>query len=140
MGEGIYSRDTQELNALASLSAMRDIVRATINGQSFDNTVKLLIAASETEIIKPNQAINNISIHAGFTDIETENILYNFIHQNDPTKYGLLNAITSTAKNAETAERMTELETKANEVITLPDESFDEIINRKLRVKRAIAA
>ncbi|KAB2946884.1 MAG: DUF932 domain-containing protein [Candidatus Methanoperedens sp.] len=140
MGEGIYSRETQELNALASLSAMRDIVRATINGQSFDNTVKLLIAASETEIIKPNQAINNISIHAGFTDIETENILYNFIHQNDPTKYGLLNAITSTAKNAETAERMTELETKANEVITLPDESFDEIINRKLRVKRAIAA
>jgi len=35
---------------------------------------------------------------------------------------------------------MVSLETTASEIITLPDESFDEIINRKLRVKRAIAA
>jgi hypothetical protein len=66
--------------------------------------------------------------------------MFNFMRQNDPTKYGLLNAITSTAKNAATAERMVSLETTASEIITLPDESFDEIINRKLRVKRAIAA
>jgi len=140
MVEGIYSRDTQELNALASLSEMRDIIKATLNGQTFDNTVKALIAASETTIEKPTQAINNICLHSGYNDTEQENIMFNFMRQNDPTKYGLLNAITSTAKNAATAERMVSLETTASEIITLPDESFDEIINRKLRVKRAIAA
>jgi hypothetical protein len=133
MDEGIYSRDTQELNALASISGMRDIIRATLNGQTFDDTVKRLTSAAETQLENAKVAVVNISAYNGFTEDETDNILTNFIRQADDTKYGLMNAITATAKNAETAERQVELERTANEVITLPDEDFDDIVSRKLR-------
>jgi len=60
---------------------MRDIIKATLNGQTFDNTVKALIAASETAIEKPTQAINNICLYSGYNDTEQENIMFNFMHQ-----------------------------------------------------------
>jgi hypothetical protein len=85
--EGRYSRETQELNALASISEMRDIIRSTLDGKTFDDTVKALTAAAETVLEKPIQVISNIGSHLGFTEAEQESILTKFIAQSDPTKY-----------------------------------------------------
>jgi len=113
-----WSDETRELEDKAFWSKVRDIIRATFDREVFNTWVKKLKESTKIEIKKPIEAVNNIVRHLNLSEEEREKLL---IYFSEPTKYGLINAVTNLAGQTKDVEEQVRLEEFAGKILASRD-------------------
>lgn len=106
-GEIEWSDETKELEDKAFWAKVRDIIRNTFDKRVFLSWIEKMKKSAEIEIEKPKEAIDNIVRYVELTE-EQKNIL--LMHFTEKTKYGLINALTSLARDTKNIEERIRLE------------------------------
>jgi len=122
IGEIDWSEETRELEDKALWSKIRDIIRATFDERIFQSWVLKLKESTMVEIKKPMEAIDNIVKHLGLNEEQKQRLLTHF---SEPTKYGLVNAITNLASQCKEVEEQVKLEEFAGEILQSPLKDFE---------------
>jgi len=94
IGEIDWSDETRELEDKALWSKVRDIIKATFDGES-----------TEVPIENPVEAVYNQVKLVGLSEEQKERLL---MHFSEPTKYGLVNAVTNLASETKNVDEMLE--------------------------------
>jgi hypothetical protein len=118
VGEIDWSEETRELEDRALWSKVRDIIRATFDKRIFQSWVERLRESTKVEIEKPIEAVNNIVGHLGLTEEQKQRLL---MHFSEPTKYGLINAITNLARKLKDVEEQIRLEEFGGKILASED-------------------
>jgi hypothetical protein len=100
---------------------VRDIIRATFDKRIFQLWVEKLKESTKIDIKKPIEAVNNIVRHLGLTEEQKQRLL---MHFSEPTKYGLINAVTNLASQTKNVEEQVKLEEFAGEILQSPLRDF----------------
>jgi hypothetical protein len=114
IGEIEWSDETRMLEDRALWAKIRDIIRATFDKRIFQLWVEKLKESTKIEIKKPVEAVNNIVGHLGLTEEQEQRLL---MHFSEPTKYGLINAITNLAGQTTNVDEQVRLEEFAGEIL-----------------------
>jgi hypothetical protein len=117
-----WSDETKELEDKALWSKVRDIIRATFDKQTFQSWVEKLKESTKIEIKKPMEAVNNIVGHLGLSEEQKQKLL---MHFSEPTKYGLINAVTNLASQTKNVDEQVRLEEFAGEILQAPLKDFE---------------
>jgi hypothetical protein len=113
-----WSDETKELEDRVLWSKVRDIIRAAFDREVFSSWVKRLKESIEVKVEKPIKAVNNIVRHLNLTEEEREKLLAYF---SEPTKYGLINAVTNLAGQTKNVEEQVRLEEFAGKILASRD-------------------
>ena len=97
----------------AVLLKVRDVVNASFDQVRFQRHLELMQGSTEQRIEgNPADAVKLLSKRQGFSEFEEGSVLRNLIEGADLSRWGLLNAVTATAKEEKLSyDRATELET-----------------------------
>lgn len=97
--DGVLSQETLGLQNTAIWAEVRDILRAAFDPAKFAETIRALGLATGKGIDEPVQAVEIVSKHYGVSDADQQRILNAFITGGEgSTVFGLLQAITATAR------------------------------------------
>jgi hypothetical protein len=113
-----WSDETRKLEDKTLWAKVRDIIRATFDREVFNTWVKKLKESIDVKIEKPIKEMNNIVRHLNLTEEEREKLLVYF---SEPTKYGLINAVTNLAGRAKNVEEQVRLEEFAGKILASRD-------------------
>lgn len=138
----VYSDDTRKADDRALLMKARDVFRSSLNGDLFDQHVKLLTGATEQKIEGSVEgAVTVVAKRFGMNETERAAVLRNLIEGGDTSRYGLAQAVTAVANSHESYDRATELEAAGGQVIALPAKEWKEIADAKpIEAKAKLAA
>lgn len=126
----VLSDETRKLDDKAIISAMTDVLKALGSVEFMEEmAAKLRALKSGGKIERPVDAMPAIAKELELSDNEASKALEALIHDRDYSRWGLLNAVTGLANDAETYERANELEALAEKVITLPALRWDQWLN-----------
>lgn len=120
-GYGIYRDETVMADDRAFLMKIADTVRSVVDQGVFNQIVQRMRDASEAKMdgkLVP-QVVELTSKEYSITEAEGENILGYLIDGGDLSLYGLANAVTRHAQDAESYDRSTELEEIGYRVLTM---------------------
>jgi len=123
IGEIEWSDETRILEDRALWSKVRDIIRATFDRRIFQSWVEKLKESTKIEIKKPTKAVNNIVGHLGLSEEQKQKLL---MHFSEPTKYGLINAITNLASQTKNVDEQVRLEEFAGQILQSPLKDFED--------------
>jgi hypothetical protein len=118
IGEINWSEETRELEDRALWAKVRDIIRVTFDKRIFRSWVQRLRESTKVRIEKPIEAINNVVGHLGLTEEQKQRLL---MHFSEPTKYGLVNAITNLAREMKDVEEQVRLEEFGGRILASKD-------------------
>lgn len=130
VAENFYRQETREADDKAFMMKVQDTVRHSFNKEQFDVEIKLLADATENKIPagKINDVIEEVTKRMTFSQKERDNVLSHLIENGDLSQYGLANAITQTANNHESYDRVIELERFGGQVIDLKPAEWSSLI------------
>lgn len=117
----IYRSETIEADDKAFLMKLEDSVKAAVDQARFAAIVDKMREATEA-IIEPQvvpQVVELASKEYGITEAEGKGVLGHLIAGKDLSLYGLANAVTRQAQDAENYDRSTELEATGYRIITM---------------------
>jgi hypothetical protein len=117
-----WSDETKELEDKTFWSKVRDIIRATFDKQIFQSWAEKLKESTKIEIKKPMEAVDNIVGHLGLSEEQKQKLL---MHFSEPTKYGLINAVTNLASQIKNVDEQVRLEEFAGEILQTPLKDFE---------------
>jgi len=117
----VISDETRSLEDAATISKVRDVARAALDGTTFQKQVAKLTEARSDKIEQsPVDAVERLADSKGLNQDEADEILKNLIEGADLSRYGLHAAVTRTAESIENYDRSSELEHLGGEIIELP--------------------
>ena len=119
----IFSDETRELELETVLSQIRDIIEHTFDQDFFHKWTDILQRNSEVEIQSPTEAIDNFCTMYSMKH-QKEDLLDRLVKEGDSTQYGLVNAITSYARDLENVEKQVELERIAGDISFMEEPEF----------------
>lgn len=130
-GASVYEMLTDETlkaDDKAILLKMRDVLKGCADEVRFRKTVARMTEATTQKIEgNPVEAIKLLAKKQSLTSFEETSILRNLIEGADLSRWGLINAVTATAKEAVLDyDRATELETLGGNLLMLPAPQFKE--------------
>ncbi len=125
IGEIGWSDETKELEDKALWAKARDIIRLTFDHDIFSSWIKKMRESTEVVIEKPVKAVDNIVRLAGLGEDRKDELL---LHFSEHTKYGLINAITSVARDTKSVDEQIRIEEFGGKLLSAPDRDFEEII------------
>jgi hypothetical protein len=117
-----WSDETRKLEDRALWSKVRDIIRATFDRKVFESWVTKLKDSTTVKIEEPIEAVNNIVKHLGLNEEQKQKLL---MHFSEPTKYGLINAITNVASETENVEAQIKLEEFGGKILEASLKNFE---------------
>ena len=124
----LYTDETLRADDEAFWLKCRDIVKASMNDETFSIIVQQLARASEIPVeIPASEAVQRLSKKYTFNQNEQDNVLASLLVENDLTMYGLSNAVTRASKEIPSYDRATELEAVGGQIITLKDSEWKEL-------------
>lgn len=122
-GEGIehlLTDETKRADDHAVLLKVRDVVIGTLKEASFLQTVDKMRAAAGEEITgDPIKAVEVLAKKMSFTDPEKGSILRNLIKGGDLSRWGVVNAVTALAHDAQDYDRSVEFEAIGGNLLDL---------------------
>jgi len=124
IGEIDWSDETRELEDKALWSKVRDIIRATFNREVFESWIERLKESTEVKVENPIKAVNNIVKIAGLSEERKQKLL---MHFSEPTKYGLINAVTNLARETKNIDEQIRLEELGGKILA-SDTRFEAFI------------
>jgi hypothetical protein len=119
------TRDSQRLQDAAFWGAFRDMVKGLLTRERFENALQRMRNATEQKISGTVVEVVEVTAkHLKLNQSEQKNILQHLIEGGDLTRWGLCNAITRTAEDANTFDRAYELEKAGAQVLSLPSSDW----------------
>ncbi len=115
-----YQADTQQAAARAFFLQARDVVDSTFDPAALGVVIQRLRGATTAPVLEPARVLAR---HADALDLPEDRrnaLLLAFGQQADPTAYGLIQAITATAREAGTEEEQVRLERYAGALLSAP--------------------
>lgn len=130
-GQSVYEMLTDETlkaDDKAILLKVRDVLRGCFDEVRFRKTVARMTEATTQKIEgNPVEAVKLLAKKQSLTGFEETSILRNLIEGADLSRWGLINAVTATAKeDVLDYDRATELETLGGNLLMLPAPQFKE--------------
>jgi len=117
----LFADDTRKKDDEAFFLKMRDLIRATLTPELFGRVVNTMREAAGVKMEgSVERGIEVMAKRFQLTDGERGSILRHLIEGGNLSQYGLHNAVTRTAQDAETYDRATELETLGGELLSMP--------------------
>lgn len=118
---GIFRDETLRADDTAFFMMAADMAKAALTKVTFDRIVEQLRETATGEaIVKPVAAVKVIAKQLDLREEEGDTLLSFLASGGDLSQWGAVNALTETAKYADTFERVTELEAKAGELVAMP--------------------
>ena len=97
------------------------MAKAALTETTFNRIVDEMRETTTGEtIVKPVEAVKVISKQLDLREEEGDTLLNFLAAGGDLSQWGAVNALTETAKYADTFERLTELEAKAGDLVAMP--------------------
>ncbi|HQM30781.1 MAG TPA: DUF932 domain-containing protein [Syntrophales bacterium] len=121
-----YQTETIEADNKAFMLKLRDTLLYHFEEENFKAQVERLRAAAE-QLIAPakiNDAVEDVTKRFSLNSSEMQKVLGNFITGGDLSKWGLANAVTSLANEAEDYDRVVELERIGGKIVDLTPTEF----------------
>jgi len=118
----ILRPDTLRATREAILLQMRDAVRDVFAPEGFEALVSRMRAAAEDAVwVEPARAVARVAQDYVLTEAERDVALAEFLRASDPTRYGLINAVTFAAHATPqiTGDRQAELSALAGKILDL---------------------
>lgn len=112
----LYSEKTLRLDDAAYFAKCRDTVAAVLNEQVFQAIVQQMRELAGIALADPKGAVEDVTKKFEFSEGESDSILNTLIVEG-PTAWGLVNGITQTARDHESADRRVDLETIAGNLL-----------------------
>ncbi len=126
--ESVYSSETLQADDNAFWLMARDQVKNALTEVRFEEIVAVLAETIHGDKIEaPAAATETLAQKFGLTDGEREAVLRNLTLGSDLSQWGLLNAVTATAKEAESFDRQAEMEEMGWDIATLPTREWAKI-------------
>lgn len=97
--EFLYSESTKSKENEVIVSKVRDLVKVALQRDVFEKVVDVIRRGIDAPIEKPTELLEGIGHRFGMSDFTRNAILDRFCTKGDPTQYGLVNAITATARS-----------------------------------------
>ena len=117
----IFARDTLRADDVAFFLKARDAVKAAITETQFELIVDQLRAATTGETIdQPVEATRSLTATFDLTEEEGGSILAQLASGGDLSRWGMANAVTAAAKQADSFDRQHDLESLGWKVATMP--------------------
>lgn len=114
---GIFRDETLAQDDKAFFMKAADMARAALDDITFGQIVEQLRATTEGErIVEPVAAVEVLGKRLDLTEGETQTVLSFLKADGDMSRWGAINALTETAKQAATFNRLVDLEAKAGEL------------------------
>ena len=124
----IYADDTLAADDAAFFLKVRDAVRAALDSVQFTAIVDQLREAAGAEpLTNPVKSTEVLAKSHNLLDSEQESILHYLTTGGDLSQWGVVNAITRAAKDADGFDRQAELETLGGELVALPVQEWARI-------------
>ncbi len=121
----VFSDATRKLDDKAFWAKVNDVVTDSLTQIKFKANLEKLQATTKIDIGEPKEAIEVLDKKFGFSDEENDSILNHLAKGGDMSLWGLANAVTRTAEDAESYDRAVDLERIGGEVIELPKTMFN---------------
>ncbi len=133
--EGLLSDGTKRLEDEVVLRKVRDVIAGAFNEVAFKRFIDGLGATTEQriegDVPAVIEALGPASTGLGLNMAERNSVLKHLIEGGDLSRYGLINAVTRTAEDADHYDRATELETLGYRLVELPQRDWARISNAK---------
>lgn len=113
----IFSDKTLQMTDRAFWMQVSDVIESIMSGAIFDELLNKMSIAHGHKIEDPVDAIEDITKTYGLYDNEHDDILKHLVNGGDLSSYGMAQAVTRTAEDAETYERATFLENLGDAVL-----------------------
>ena len=125
----LLSDETKLASDKAVFMQAKDIVAAFLTGDYFNRVLESLRDAAADKISSSNlmKVVEVTSRTIGLTEDEGASVLSNLVADGDLTRWGLANAVTRTAQDADNYDRATELEQLGSNVIELSQTNWTQI-------------
>lgn len=113
--------ETVKASDRVDLMVIRDTLKHALSEVSFDGWLDKIQATTTRAITgRVQESVRILSEKLVLTDTEENSVLRHLIEGGDLSQYGLMNAVTRTAEDAESYDRATDLEAFGQKVIDLP--------------------
>lgn len=136
--EGLLSDGTKRLEDQVVLRKVRDVIAHAFNPEAFDKFMASLTDATQQAIpgaaaADVVEALGPTSSGLGLNQAERKSVLGHLIEGGDLSRYGLVNAVTRTAQDAESYDRATELETAGFQLLELPSRDWQRLLAQPVK-------
>lgn len=118
-----WSEETLKLEDKALWSKIEDIIRATFNPEIFRSWVDKINGVSTIKLEEPTIAFNNIIKSEKIPDNKRDELLMHFGNE-EPTLWGLSNAVTRLAQDMPNYEEQIEFEEKGRKILEMKPEKI----------------
>ena len=126
----VFADDTNEAADKTLILQLRDTVRASREQAMLGKGIELLeAAASGTKIERPVEAVEVLAKQIGLNQKEKTSVLTELIRFGDMSRYGVMNAVTQAAGEADDYDRATELERAGASVLKINPTEWKEVID-----------
>lgn len=117
----VYTDETVAADDRALMLKVRDVMRHLASPEVWDAIARAMRAAAESEPVQdPVKAVETLRTVTGINEGACSQLLQNFIREGDMTKWGMANAVTALAHDAEQSyERAVEYTELGGSIITL---------------------
>lgn len=124
----VLADDTKRAIDRSVLLKVRDVVRAALDQAQLDRAVARM-QETTTQMVTgdPAKAIEVLANDLVLTETERAGVLRHLISGGDLSRYGVMNAVTRTAEDANDYDRATELETLGGRILDLPAANWSRI-------------
>lgn len=124
----MLSDETRALDAAATLAKLKDVIKGVLSAEGFGRNIAAVREAQKEKIGgDPIKAIERLSRTLKTTEQEKGSILRHLIEGGDLSRWGVLNAVTSTAQDLEQYERQTHFEALGGKLLDMPAGTWREI-------------
>jgi hypothetical protein len=115
---GFLSASTLALEDQLFQSKVADTLDVMADREQFDNVLALMKSTTESEIEHPMEAIQVLRRRVRLTQNEATAVEGNLVRGGDSTLWGLVNALTATARDLPSFDRRAELEDQAGRLLS----------------------
>ncbi|EDX82482.1 hypothetical protein S7335_1186 [Synechococcus sp. PCC 7335] len=124
----LFSDKTLEADNTAFFLKVQDLVRDAVDRTKFEHLVAQMRDTTERRIEgNPVKTVEVLTNKFKLQQNESSGVLQHLIRGGDLSQWGLLNAVTRTAQDAESYDRATELEELGSTVMTLPANQWKQL-------------
>lgn len=127
IGEIDWSDETLRLQDEALWAKMKNMIHATFNPEIFHKWVDRINNVAKTEIEKPTLAVNNIVKSYNMPD-KIQDDLMDFFTKENPTQWGLSNAVTSYAQTIGDYNKQIEMEKIGTKILEMKPEEVNILV------------
>lgn len=123
-----WSDETRMLEDQSLFSQVKDVIHAAFNEKIFYEWVDVAKNGTEVIVEEPIEAVNNVATFINIGEEQKNELLMHFLGDNDTTQYGLVNAITRTARDMTDVNEQVRLEGVAGSLLAMNEGQFEKVI------------